>query len=222
MRRLGTAFFMTALLTGFSFGGTIISDLCCNGTSGSYGGSVAVSWTETGSYTNVSIGANLATNNGLSTSTGTAYLLNMIGPGATSANELATPFSITVNGNPGVNSITPLFSGLTLGPGTYYLAIVPTSVNQTNSLLWDGGSSPVQILGTGVTEGSDESLAGSFNSAETPLSSFQNFVVTGTPQAVSTTPEPTSAALILIGLAVVGGRKVVSRTLRARGSILTA
>jgi hypothetical protein len=202
MARLPAAIFLAALFTGFTFGDTIISDLCCNGTSGSSGGSIAVSWTQTGTYTNVTIGANLVTSNGLSTSTGTAYLLTMIGTGADASDEVVAPFSISVHGNPGVNSLTPLFSNVTLGPGTYFLAVVPTSVNQVDSLDWDGTSSPVQILGAGVTRGSEELLAGSFNSAETSTSTFYNFVVTGTPQAQSSSaPEPSTPGMILGGLA---------------------
>jgi hypothetical protein len=203
MARFRAAIILATLCTGLAFGDTIISDLCCNGTSSGGGGSIAVTWTQTGTFSNVSIGANLATSNGISTSTGIAYLLNMIGPGASSSNEVATPFNITVTGNPGVNSMTPLFSGLTLGPGTYYLAIIPTNVNQINSLDWDGTSIPVQILGTGVTQGPDELLAGSFNSAETSTDIVHNFVATGTPQASSSSaPEPATPVMILAGLVI--------------------
>jgi hypothetical protein len=201
MAQLRTTILLAALSTGLTFGGTIISDLCCGGTSGSTGGSFAVTWTETGSYNNVMIGANLVTSNGLSTSTGLAYLLTAIGPSADASDEVVAPFSISVIGNPGVNTMTTLFSGVTLGPGTYYLAIVPTSVNQSNSLDWDETGVPVQVLDTGVTQGSDESLAGSFNSAETASAGFHNFLVTGTPATQSTTPEPATTVMMLGGLA---------------------
>jgi hypothetical protein len=201
------------LYTGSAFGGpvTIVSDLFTSGTSGSTGGWQAVTWTETGSYTNVSIGANLAISNGLSTGTGIAYLVTALGPSATLANLVATD-PITVSGNPGVNTMTSLFTGLSLGPGTYYLLINPTDINMTDSLVWDGGGTPTQTLDTGVIQQADRMLSGtvatppydSANIAST-LSVSHLFSVTGTAVVGnSNTPEPGTMGMLALGLGGLG------------------
>src|SRR5579884_57844 len=207
---------VTAIFAACGFGGTIVSDVYSAGTSGSSGGLYFTSWTQTGSFTNVAIGANLATDNGLSTSTGTAYLMDAIGPGTTAANEVASPFAITVTGNPGINTMTALFTGLSLGPGTYYLVIDPSSFNQVDSLFWDETSPPLQTLGAGVTQNSDEQVNGTPNSFP-PASSFVDksnsliFSVTGDPVATSGVPEPASVLLTLGGLAIFGAGARVRR-----------
>jgi len=210
------AFFLLATaieLAGPAFGATIVSDVYSGGTTGSSGGWKAVTWTQTGTYSDVTIGANLATNNGLSTSTGTAYLMTQLGPGTTAADEVTAPFAISVSGNPGLNTMTQLFSHLTLGPGTYFLLIDPTSINMIDSLDWDGTNPPLQTLDTGVTQGSNLELSGSV-AAFSPASSsvaLTNvspiFSVTGDLVPVtgtSATPEPSSIGMMLAGFAAVG------------------
>jgi hypothetical protein len=205
----------TVLFQGSAFGGTvtIVQDLS-GGTSGSTGGWLAVTWTQTGSYNNVSIGANLAISNGLSTGTGTAYLVTALGPSATPANLLATD-SITVSGNPGVNTMTSLFTGLSLGPGTYYLLVNPTDINMPDSLDWDGGGTPAQTLDTGVTQQADRMLSGTvasppYDSANIASTSSVShlFSVTGTPVVGvvgnSGVPEPGTMGLMALGLGGLG------------------
>jgi hypothetical protein len=196
---------------GPAWGDTVITE-SISGTSGGQGGILAVSWTETGSFTNVSIGAVLASSNGLSTATGTAYLMNLIGPSATSANEVTTPFSgISVAGNNSLNEI-PLFSGLSLGPGTYFLVIVPTDFNQIDSLDWDLTNPGSVALGSGVTQNSDEDVSGS-PAGFGPASTFVNqtnrqlFSVTGDAASgppPSGVPEPASITMLLSAVAVMG------------------
>lgn len=203
--------FVTAIpLTVPMFGTTIVSDVYSSGSTGSTHGWEAVTWTQTGTYNNVTIGANLATDNGLSTSTGTAYLMTQLGPGTTAANEVTTPFAISVSGNPGLNNMTQLFSHLTLGPGTYYLLINPTSINAPDSLDWDRSNPTLRTLDTGVTQGSDLTLSGSvasFPPASSSVTSTNSvsliFSVTGDPTVgvPSTTPEPSSIGMMLAGLA---------------------
>jgi MYXO-CTERM domain-containing protein len=192
-----------------AFGATIVSDLYNGFTSGNSGGFHVVTWTQTGSYTGVSIGANLGTANGLSTSTGTAYLMDLIGPTATSLNEVTAPFSISVTGNPSINTMTPLFSGLSLGPGTYYLVINPTSTGQSDSLDWALTGTPLQTLDSGVTQGTDLTNSGAVAgfppaSSTTTEANSLIFVVNGTmttsmPPTPSGTPEPSSLALAALG-----------------------
>ncbi len=70
------------LLAQGAWASTIVTSLA-GGTSGSEGGILVVSWTETDSYTDVNIGANIAVNNGNPSeeATGTAYLMMEIGAG---------------------------------------------------------------------------------------------------------------------------------------------
>ncbi len=76
------------------------------------------SWTQTGSYTGVSIGATLYS--GIAGDTGTAFLSTSVGTGATALYSAAFNFPSSSSG------VVSLFSGLTLGPGTYYLVIEST------------------------------------------------------------------------------------------------
>ncbi len=76
------------------------------------------SWTSSVAFDNVSIFAELGADN--SSASLTAFLTNAVGPGTTAANQIA---SVTLTppflDSPGVL----LFSGLNLGPGTYYLVL---------------------------------------------------------------------------------------------------
>jgi hypothetical protein len=115
------------------FGEVIVSDTL-GGSTGSENAFLAVSWTQTGTFDNVSIKAGLESN--LPTlSSGTAYLSDKLGSGAMSADVLYT-FAVSTNNNTPSTMIS-LFSGLTLGPGTYYLSINPGS-----GLFWVESGTP--------------------------------------------------------------------------------
>src|SRR6185436_34801 len=73
------------------------------------------SWTQTNTYTDVSIAAKLR----FGPNNGTAYLTTAIGPGTTVADELAT-LSFTA---PATSTLFHLFTLPVLGPGTYYLTL---------------------------------------------------------------------------------------------------
>lgn len=78
-----------------------------------------VSWTQTGTYSNVTIQANLFSAGG--TATGNAYLTTGATP---STSQIGATVPISVSNTNGNNPTTlTLFSGLTLGPGTYYVTI---------------------------------------------------------------------------------------------------
>ena len=132
---------------------------------GNFGGSaVYVSWTQTGTFSNVTIQANLSSSSG--TATGNAYLTTQVGAGATVAQQVATT-SISTS-NPASSGVsTPLFSGLTLGPGTYYLVV--SGVN----LGFGTSASSVTVVGTGVTANPDAAV---FSAAAPfpPASTFFN------------------------------------------------
>jgi hypothetical protein len=96
---------------------------------GSAGGDTmqASGWTQTGSYDNVSISAELG--NGFGVSAMSAFLTDKIGPGTTAADVIASTSDL-----PGTSLETDLiFSGLSLGPGSYYLVLAaPGSVEVGN------------------------------------------------------------------------------------------
>ena len=188
------------LLGQAAFADTIVSSLS-GGTSGSLGGLLAVSWSETTSWVNVSIGVNIAVEDGNPSeeATGTAYLMEQIGSGTTSGppEEIASA-PVSIFGNPGIDTMTSIFSSLSLGPGTYYLVIDPSSVNQINSLDWDGAGTPSETFGAGVSD--VKAFAGTTTSASfPPANSFTTdaltpiFDVTGTLSSqTSTVPEPST------------------------------
>ena len=85
------------------------------------------SWSQTTTYTNVSITMPLADLSAppISGVQGTVYLMRQIGVGTTAASEVVAPVSIT--GLTGLSATRTLFSGLTLALGNYYVVLVPTT-----------------------------------------------------------------------------------------------
>jgi hypothetical protein len=190
-------------------GDVIVSE---SGASGSNDAFLAVSWTQTGTFNNVTIEAPLESDTP-NTATGTAYLSNKLGTGAGSGNVLDT-FNISTNNNDPSVLIT-LFTGLTLGPGTYYL-----SINECCSLFWIQGGTPVRTLGSGVTLGSNFVAPGTIGSPAIS-STFDSytlsqplFQVTGTPGTTTTTPEPSVLLLMLVGVGGVVYARTGSRSAR--------
>jgi hypothetical protein len=189
------------------FASTIVSELGGTGGTGGAPAFAAVDWTQTSTYTDVTIDALLEDDGLVAPAQGVAYLMSKIGPGSTSANEVTSPFSFSVPYGPGVSK--QLFSGLTLGPGTYYLVIEPTS-----NFAWQEDTAPGQTLSSGVTQGPDE-LFSKTVATFAPATAFtpqvvigsQNddtrwFSVTGTLSSTPTsaTPEPSMFVLLAIGL----------------------
>jgi len=76
------------------------------------------SWTTSQTYTKVSISVSIGLFGSASSYHGAAYLTTSIGPGTTTA-IASTTFA---GSNPSPQAVQ-LFSGLTLGPGTYYLTL---------------------------------------------------------------------------------------------------
>jgi hypothetical protein len=175
---------------------------------------IEVSFTITGTtYQNVNVsavvGSTATTNPSI-----TAYLTTQIGSGATSATEVAPPSTITPGAGPQNDTF---FSGLTLGPGTYYLVLTGAANPSVQS--WKATTTPTVTTDTGVTLGS---IGDANNGTPTPVgvpdgayppgSTFGAptstatvlFSVTGNP--VSSTPEPTSMLLAAFGFLGIGGR----------------
>ena len=144
---------------------------------GQYSNVVAVSWTQTTSVSNVTIAASLqSTSAGFRT--GTAYLMNAIGPAATAANEVVPPASFTA-ATPYLSDpipLTVLFTGLNLAPGTYYLVLsAPSSQTTSGSpLTWQFTPSPVITKAPTVTQGNTFTANTVFNTVNSfaPASTF--------------------------------------------------
>jgi len=192
---------------------TIVSVL--GGTFGSEitGAATYVSWTQTSTYTGVTVQAELFDQVDPD-ATGVAYLTNQLGPGTTQlSNGQSTPFNIDItNTSP---ALVTLFSGLTLGPGTYYLVINPTD----SELAWQGyTTSPTVTTASGVTLGSNAVCFTTDGTppctlpAYPPASNFSCefcskdagsflYQVTGTLQS-SGVPEPATGGLMLAALGV--------------------
>jgi hypothetical protein len=152
-------------------------------------------WTQTGNYTGVTITAVLK-------GSATAYLMDQIGPGATSANEVTAPFAFSTSGV----QDTTLFSNLTLGPGTYDLIIDGSGLPTPGG--WLGTLGPTYTLDSGVGSIGELSVSGTqagFAPASTFKESFTGpflFAVTGTPAVpLAATPEPSTLGLLSLALA---------------------
>ena len=108
------------------------------------------SWSQNKSYDNVSIAACVDGNG-----PGTAYLTGRIGPGTATENEIArVHFSPPYTSAP---SPTTLFTGLHLGPGTYFVSIAADESGTPISINWcDNENQPLKtVIDSGVTLNGD-------------------------------------------------------------------
>jgi hypothetical protein len=120
---------------------------------------VASLWTQTASFSDVTIDASLTSEDPTFLS-GTAYLMSAIGPGTTPGSEVVAPADFTVPFASHAGSVTPtvLFTGLDLGPGNYYLVLTAPSQTQTvlgSPLSWQIPTNPLvstenSFLGNGA------------------------------------------------------------------------
>jgi len=153
-------------------------------------------WTQSASFTGVDISALLS-----GSGTATAVLSNQIGAGTTVGNVItSTTLSYPVSA-----TLTPLFSGLSLGAGTYYLIIGGTGVGSWPQANPETLTTDPSVSATGYgfcnTSGS-----GSCNFGFTPASTFVSFNLASqlliTVNPASGVPEPTTAATAAIALLV--------------------
>lgn len=142
----------------------------------------------------------------------TAYLTTQVGAGTTTANQVA---SVTLTPSALDSPGTLLFSGLNLGPGTYYLVLSGPVVETTFSYWYEYSTATVSTA-SGVSAGNfgmantadalsepDSSYAPAsvFDAINAPLLSIQ---VTGTP-TVTTAQEPAASSQLVIGLGLLVG-----------------
>jgi len=168
---------------------TIVSTTADVSTTGGGGGGLVESWTQTGTYSGVTITAAL-TNIQANT---TAYLMNQIGPGTNVANQL---FANSVTG-------TTLFTGLTLGPGTYFLVVAsPNNVSATF------GTPPLVTTDAGVTLNAPAASPLNSLALYAPATNFTTFTTTGNHMLFSvvgnagssSVPEPSTFGILGAGL----------------------
>lgn len=194
-------FFLTLAITVAARADTILT--IAPGGSATALGANASSWTSTVGFTAVTIVVNVGTLNA-STPNVSAYLMTHIGPGTTTAQQVAATTFVapTVVNFFNPPPATTVFTGLSLPPGTYYLVLSSTS----GSAAWEQNSGAV-ITGTGVTFAGDHSaVPASFPPASSFSANAQIFAVqvTGTPAVLPSTPAPPSLLLTLSGLAAAG------------------
>jgi len=166
---------------------------------------VSTSWSESKSYADVSIAALVDSAIVGQTPTADAYLTTQIGPGTTAANEIArtrftVPAVLPVCSPSSCGAMVTLFSGLSLGPGSYFVTMGPDPLS-IGTVGWFPALNPTVVLDTGVSEGN--SFLASAVASYPPASDFgvypfaMNFTVTGT--AAAPIPEPATATLIAFG-----------------------
>lgn len=153
----------------------------------------AASWSSPNAHTNVEVKA-LLSGNGISPIS--AFLTTQLGPGTTTAHQIAET-TFTPNGT---NVLATIFSGLSLGSGNYYLVL---SGLASSGAGWAEAADPQSIiLGPGVTTMSFTSDV--LNPAYAPAGTFAplliapwQFEVAGDP-----VPEPSPIALTAVPLLV--------------------
>jgi hypothetical protein len=172
------------------------------------------SWMQTGTFSGVNIAAEIdpAGSSSVShTSTGTAYLMTQVGPGTTPANELANaPFSVTgTQFNP---TLVTLFTGLTLGPGIYYLVLSAPASQSAGWDIADIPTTPTTAPGVTLVDGNlrgPEALYPPSTNFSNAFGNLLEYSVTG-----NAVPEPSTLVLFFAGfagLAICNRRRVRSR-----------
>lgn len=130
---------------------------------------VGVSWTQSGTWTDVTVSAPLWTTS-VAHTLGWAWITQHVGPGVQPGDELD---SNDITFPQGQAAWTTLFSGLTLGPGTWYVIVsVAPAASDVGYRAWrNGDGSP--LTGSGVTYGSVQLTTSVLsNTAYPPASMF--------------------------------------------------
>lgn len=178
---------------------------------------LSVSWTQTKSYTDVSVYAPLGKGGANDSNPAYAYLTNRVGLGTTAANEIAKS---VVYFSPAADPTIQLFNGLTLGPGSYYVTLWSPVMAGGG---WSIATDPNISLDEGVTLGPNQYAyryvgidknpfvfsgwpyppSGLYIPETISVDSYPNdhlvFSVTGT-EVITVAPEPHSISLTAISL----------------------
>jgi hypothetical protein len=173
---------------------------------------VFMSFTASTSQTNLSMDAVL--NSFSASQTVTWWLTDAVGAGATNSNVLDTGSVLGPSGSccTGTTANVNIFSGINIGPGTYY--VVLTTTGQGNETGWNFTSNAAVATGglsynfTGLTSQQSGSFApgysGYFNAGD-------NVEFNLTSDQAINTPEP--ASLALLGSGLIGAGSFVRRKL---------
>ena len=221
MRKTGNIVVLSLVL--FAFSGSTYADTVVSVHKG-INGSPAIAnnqfleenWTSTVGFSNVTISAFVISVNAADTSA-VAYLTTQVGPGATSA-ELVAQANLTLP----VGLLSPelvLFSGLNLGPGTYYLTLATTDATDNEGWFNGNLTSSSAVTAPGVTFHPPGFLAHTIDTAYAPGSTFSFTYLPGyafdVVSEASTTPESSSLNLALIGALLTAGTILALRQSRA-------
>lgn len=163
----------------------------------------AAAFTISDTYENVAISASLSSNPGFGSFTGPleTYLTTYVGTGATVAEQVAAG---TINVS--VNDVAPVdvqvFSGLTLGPGTYYLVLH----GRSDPFFWAECLTCTPVLAPGVSLPGDLLFVGTipaYAPATVFVSSGTTWAFSVTGDLVEPVPEPATAFYALPGFALI-------------------
>jgi hypothetical protein len=149
---------------------------------------VSTSWSQANAYTGVSIAVLVdALQVGLSP-TAHAYLTTRIGPGTTPMDEIAhaqftVPLELPICSPSSCGATVTIFSGLSLGPGTYFVTMGPEATS-IGTVGWFPAQNPTVLLDAGVSAG-DSFLA--WNEAVAPYPPASAFEVFGYPMNITVT-----------------------------------
>jgi hypothetical protein len=174
---------------------------------------VSTSWSQSGAYADVTITALVNSLIVGESPSATAYLTTEIGPGTTATDEIAhsaftVPTQLPVCSPSSCGAFVTLFSGLTLGPGDYFLTMGPPT-GGLSAVGWFPAINPTVVEDIGVTQGPCVFASGTEVAPYPPASAFgsalgvcgrddvMNFTVTGA--AATSAPEPVAAILIASG-----------------------
>jgi hypothetical protein len=136
---------------------------------------------------------------------GTAYLTTGVGPGISSANEIArSAFHVTSQ----VSSFVELFHGLTLQPSEYWLTVTGS---MPEGGLWVAASpfafingSPDSFIGGGAAIADGPNASSAYPPGSTFVSSIDptslQFIVTDSGSPPTLIPEPSAVVLVMAGL----------------------
>ena len=118
---------------------------------------VSTSWSQSKPYTGVSIAVLVDSAIVGQTPTADAYLTTRIGPGTTAMGEIAhtrfaVPAELPVCSPASCGAMVTLFSGLSLGPGDYFVTMSADAMS-TGIARWFPALNPTALVDTGVGEG---------------------------------------------------------------------